>query len=161
MTVARKNRLNVLVGLVLISVVSIPTLTIVHADMDQPAFGPNFAPANAWLWLGFQLLIAFGFVLATLGLVRRIHWGYCVWSQAVLSLVILLAYIGWMRREDDYRRWPDPDDFSGPPEATWTGFLWLGLFWLVPGLLPLALRTLNRYLKARKSSPSAADPPHE
>lgn len=161
MTVMKRNRLNVLVGLLLISVVSIPTLTIICADMDQPTFGPNFAPANAWLWLAFQLLIVFGFGLATFGLIHRIHWGYCVWSQAVLSFLVLLAYLGWMRREDDYRRWPDPDDLSGPPEATWTGLLWLGLFWLVAGLLPLALRTISRYRETRKSSPSSSDPPQE
>jgi hypothetical protein len=152
MTPDKKHRLNVLVGVVLTCLVTLPTLTIVSGDARQPSFSAD----NAWFWLALQALLASGLAISTIGLVRKLHWGYFAWSQSVLSFLVLMIYIGWYRRELDYvKMGPDPEAIDqGPPIATWHGFAFLVLMWLVPGFLPLALMALGRWHKAR-NSPSA------
>lgn len=141
-------RRNLIVGLILTGIVTIPTLTIVSGDIHRPSFSPE----NAWFWLGLCCLLAFGFAISIIGLTRQIHWGHFVWAQAVLSFLVLMIYIGWYRRELDYAKMgPDPDAIDqGPPVATWQGFALLALVWLVAGFLPLALMQLRRRLAARK-----------
>jgi hypothetical protein len=148
MALNKKNRLNLLVGVALTGIVTLPTLTIVLGDARQPSFSPD----NAWAWLASLILLACGFAISTIGLMRTIHWGYFVWSQTILSFLVLILYIGWYRRELDYAKLgPDPDAIDqGPPVATWQGFLFLVLMWLIPGFLPLALMGMGRWYKARK-----------
>jgi hypothetical protein len=148
MVLAKKNRLNLLVGASLTCIVTLPTLTIVLGDSRQP----SFSSGNAWLWLALLILLACGLAISAIGLIRKVHWGYFVWSQAILSFLVLIFYIGWYRRELDYAKLgPDPDTIDqGPPMATVQGFLFLVLMWLIPGFLPLALMGLRKWRKERK-----------
>ena len=152
MVLAKKNRLNLIVGASLTCIVTLPTLTIVLGDARQA----SFSSGNAWLWLALLILLACGLAISAIGLIRKVHWGFFVWSQAILSFLVLIFYTGWYRRELDYAKLgPDPDAIDqGPPMATVQGFLFLILMWLAPGFLPLALIKLRRWLKSRKCSSS-------
>lgn len=145
-----KKRLNLLIGLTLTSIATLPTLMIVLDDARQPSFSPD----NAWFWLALLILLACGFVISMIGLKRKVHWGYFAWSQTILSFLVLILYVGWYRKELDYAKFgPDPDAIDkGPPVATWPGFLLIVLMWLIVGFLPLALIVLGRWRKARKCS---------
>jgi len=136
-----RNRLNFPIGFALISAVSIPVALFVFGDAG------NFSPPNAWLQLALLLWLACGFGASTIGLTRKVHWGYCAWSQIVLSFLVLLIYIGWVRRESDYRQLPNPDD-SAIPIASFTGLLWFVVIWLAAALLPVAIRTAARWIRA-------------
>jgi hypothetical protein len=148
MALTRKNRLNLLVGASLTCIVTLPTLAIVLGDARQP----SFSSGNAWLWLALLILLACGLAISAIGLIRKVHWGYFVWSQTILAFLVLIYYIGWYRRELDHAKLgPDPDTIDqGPPMATVQGFLFLVLMWLVPGFLPLALMWLRKWRKERK-----------
>ena len=87
-----------------------------------------------------------------IGLMRGIHWGHFVWSQSILSFLVLVTYVGWYRRELDYvKMGPDPDAVDkSPPVASLTGLLLVILFWLVPAFLPLVMVKLRMWLKGRR-----------
>jgi len=107
---------------------------------------PVFSPANAWFWLALVFVLAAGFVISTIGLLRRIPFGYFAWSQTVLSFLVTMVYLGWYRRELDYvKMGPDPDALNkGPPEASALGFLMLLLIGLAAALLPAAMMRLGK-----------------
>ena len=149
------NRLNLFIGLVLTSMISVPILALLSAEFQRPAFAPD----NAWLWIALLCLIPLGFAISLIGLRRRIHCGYFIWSQLIASILVSSIYIGWYRRELDYViMGPDPDAFDqSPPSATLSGFLILLLAWLAIGFLPLAIRSLVLRIRARKSSPRPDD----
>lgn len=144
----KQNRINLLIGLALTTIVTLPTLTIVFGDAKQPSFSSD----NAWLWLAMWTLLVCGLVISTIGLIRKVHWGYFVWSQTILSFLVLILFIGRYRSERDYAKFgPDPDEiYQGPPDASWLGFLLFVLMWLAVGFMPMALMKLWRRHKARK-----------
>lgn len=90
-----KNRLNLLVGLILTSIVTVPTLVTVSGDLRRPSFSPQ----NALSWLALCSLLALGLVVSLIGLLRGVHWGHFAWSQALLSFLVLIIYVGWYRRD--------------------------------------------------------------
>lgn len=145
----KKYHFNLLTGSVLTILVTLPTLVIVSGDARQP----SFSPANAWLWPALLVLLLCGLVISLFGLMRKLHWGYFLWSQATLSFWVLIIYLGRSRADRDYAGFgADPDaSFQGPPAALWYRFLFLVLVWVVIGFMPLILRTLWRWYKARKS----------
>lgn len=149
MNLDKKSRTNLLVGSTLTTLVTLPTLTIVFGDVKQPSFLPN----NAWLWLALWMLLLGGLFVSLIGLLRKIHWGYFLWSQTMLSFWVLIIYIGQYRADKDYVKFgPDPDAiYQGPPETSWLRLLFLILIWLVIGFLPLTIRSLWRGYKRRKS----------
>ncbi len=151
-----KNRLNLLIGLILTNVVTLPTLVTLVGDLRRPSFSPQ----NAWFWLALCCLLALGLVVSLIGLLRGVHWGHFAWSQAILSFLVFINYIGWYRRELDYARMgPDPDAiYQGPPVATWSGLLLLVMLWLLAGFLPLALWKLKGWVKARRNASKRAAP---
>jgi hypothetical protein len=140
---AIRNRLNFKIGLALISTASIIPAFLISGGSRY------FSAQNSWLWLAFLLLLASGFGLSTAGLTRKMHWGYCAWSQIVLSLLVLSSYVGWVRRESDYRHFPDPVA-NDIPIASFTGFLWLVSIWLAVALLPVAIGTAVRWIRAHQ-----------
>jgi hypothetical protein len=146
----KKNLINLFVGLVLTSILTLPTLMILLADARQPSFFPD----NAWLWLALLIFLVCGFVMSVIGLICKIHWGYFVWSQTILSYLVLILYLGWHRRQLDYAKFgSDPDAIhNGPPTATWNGFLFFVLMWLVVGLLPLGFMELKKWRKRRRDT---------
>jgi hypothetical protein len=143
-----RNRRNLVVGLALITLVSAPTLSLLLSEFRRPAFAAD----NRWLWLALACCLPLGFGLSAIGLRQRIHWGYFVWSQSVLAFLVSILYIGWYRRELDYMSMgPDPEAADqGPPVASVSGALILVLVWLVAGHLPLAIRALIQWFRARK-----------
>jgi hypothetical protein len=150
MTLAKKNRFNLLVGLVLITLVTLPTFVIVMSDASQP----TFLPVNAWLWPTLLFVLLGGWFVALFGLMRQVHWGHFLWSQTTLSFLVLVIYVGRSRTDRVYARFgPDPDAFvQGPPEADWSRVLLLFIVWMIVGFLPLVLRSLWKRYKARHSS---------
>jgi len=143
----RKGAVNLIVGLVLSGVVSVVPVNLLLYEANRQLFSPH----NAWLWLALLFLLAIGCAASLLLLLRTIHWAYCVWAQTVLSALVSLFYLGLMRREDSFRRYPDPDAYDQTaPTASVTGVLLLVLLWLVIGFMPLALSALIRWIRARK-----------
>jgi hypothetical protein len=140
---AISNRLNFLIGFGLISIVSTPAGLIVWGDTGK------FSPRNAWLQQAYLLLLVCGFVASMIGLARKAHWGYCAWSQIVLSYLLVAAYIGWIRRESNFRIYKG-EDGSPLPIATVPGVLRLALLWLVVALLPVAVRSAIRWIRNRR-----------
>ena len=57
-------------------------------------------------------------------------------------------YIGWIRRESDYRHSPDPEESA--PIATFAGLLRVVVIWLAVALLPFGARTAARWIRARR-----------
>lgn len=149
MALDKKNRFNLLIGSVLTTLVTLPTLVFVFGDAERPSFLPN----NAWLWPALWILLLCGLIISLFGLVRKVHWGYFLWSQTILSFLVLIIYVGRYRTDRDYARFgPDPDAIlQGPPEVSWARFLYLVLMWLVVGFMPVMLMRLWRRYKARKS----------
>lgn len=150
------NRLNLLVGIATTGLISAFAIGLLLNEYRRPVFTPD----NAWLWFSLLSLMPFGFVIALIGMLRRIGCGYFIWSQLVLSFLVSIIYIGWYRRELDYvKMGPGPDALDqGPPSATLSGFMILLLAWLLIGFLPLALRQLLRWYRARKA-PARKDVP--
>jgi len=126
-----------LIGLISVSVVSVPAFMLLATEFRRPAF----QLANAWFWIALLGLMAFGCTVSILGLMRGRHWGHFVWSQATLSFLVSMIYIGWYRRELDYAKMgPDPDAlYQGPPIASGQGFLILVLVWAVIAWSPRAM----------------------
>lgn len=149
MALDKKSRINLLIGSVLTTLVTLPTLVIVFGDAGQP----SFLPINAWLWPALWILLLCGLFISIAGLLRKVHWGYFLWSQTILSFLVLIIYVGRYRTDRDYARFgPDPDAIlQGPPEVSWVRFSLLVLTWLVVGFLPVILMSLWRRHKARKS----------
>lgn len=149
MALDKKNRINLLIGSALTTLVTLPTLVIVFGDVKQP----SFLPGNAWLWLAMWLLLLGGLCISMVGLIRKVHWGYFLWSQSILSFLVLILYIGRYRTDRDYAKFGhDPEAIhQGPPEASWVRFLYLVIMWLVVGFMPVILMGLWRRYKVRKS----------
>jgi len=150
MALDRKSRFNLLIGLVLTTLVTWPTFELLFAgDAKQPLF----LPINAWLWPALLILLLCGLLISLFGLMRKVHWGYFLWSQTTLSFWVLIIYLGRSRADRDYARsGADPDAiYQGPPEVLWYRFVFLVLVWLVIGFLPLVLMNLWTRHKARKS----------
>jgi hypothetical protein len=144
----KNNRRNLLFGLLLTGVVSLPALITVVGDSRKPSFSPE----NAWYWLALCCLPVLGFILSVIGLLRGIHWGHFAWSQSILSFLVMVAYVGWYRRELDFvKMGPDPDAIDkSPPMASSTGLLLVVVLWLVPGFLPLVVARFWKWHKARR-----------
>lgn len=144
---------NAILGFVLISAVSIPTLDLFIPGSDRLVF----LPENQWLWPTLLALLALGYVVAAIALLRHVHWAYCAWSQLTLSYLVLALMIGWMRREQGFalERAENPDY---PTAAGWAGILYLVLAWLALALLPFALRALGgrirRHVMRRRLPPA-------
>jgi hypothetical protein len=69
----------------------------------------------------------------------------------VVSFQVFTSYYGFLRSEDSFRRYPDPEALgSGVPTASWNGILTVVLIGLAIAYLPVAVRVLVRRLKARK-----------
>ncbi len=149
MALDRKNCINLLIGSVLVTMVTLPTLLIVFGDARQPSFLPN----NAWLWPALWILLLCGLFISMFGLIRNVHWGYFLWSQTILSLLVFVIYVGRYRSDRGYARFgPDPDSIlQGPPEVSWGRFLCLVLMWLLVGFMPVILMRLWRRHMVRKS----------
>lgn len=152
MALDKKNLSNLLIGSVLTILVSLPTFEFVFLD---DAKQPSFLPVNAWLWPTLLILLVCGLLVALFGLMRKVHWGYFLWSQTTLSFLVFIIYLGRSRADREYANYSaDPDaPFQGPPEVLWYRFAFLVLVWLVVGFLPLALRYLWKWHKARRSRP--------
>jgi hypothetical protein len=97
------------------------------------------------------VLLLCGFAIAFIGLKNKIHWGYLLWSQATLSLLVLVLYIGHFRRERDYaNHGPNLElESYGPPEASVEGFIFFVQLWLAIGFAPLAFKKLWVWLRKR------------
>jgi len=145
----RKIRFNLFVGSVLVTLVTLPTLVIVFGEARQPSFLPN----NAWLWPALLILLLSGLFVSLFGLMRKVHWGFFLWSQAILSFWVLIIYVGRYRADRDYLKFgSDPDAiYQGPPEASMAVLSLLTSVCLVVCFMPLALRYLWKRHKARKS----------
>ncbi|MRR51452.1 MAG: hypothetical protein EG825_11140 [Rhodocyclaceae bacterium] len=143
------NRLNLLVGIAATGLISAFAIDFLLNEYRRPAFSPD----NAWLWFSLLSLIPLGFIIALLGMLRRTGCGYFIWSQLVLAFLVSLVYFGWYRRELDYvKMGPDPEALDqGPPIATLFGLTFLLITWVLIGFMPLALRQLIRWYRARKS----------
>ncbi len=142
------HRLNIAIGILVTGALSFFAMSLLLGEYHRPVFSPQ----NTWLWLTLMTWIPLGFIVALIGLRRRINCGYFIWSQLVLCFLAISIYIGWHRRELDIRMGPNPDEFIQPsPEATFLGFLFLLFLWLVIGFFPLAIRQLGHWLCERKA----------
>lgn len=139
---AISNRFNFLIGFGLLSIVSTQAGLIVWGDAR------SFSPQNTWLQPALLILLACGLVASTIALTRKVHWGYCAWSQTVLSFLVLQMYIGWIRRENNFRVYKG-EDGSPFPIASFPGLLRLVLLWLAVALFPVAVKAAVRWIRAR------------
>lgn len=140
-------RLNLIIGVTITGLTSTLAMGLLLNEYQRPVF----SPANVWLWLGLLALMPFGFFIGLLGMLRRVGCGYFIWSQLILVILVSSIYIGLYRRELDYVKMPDPDALDQwPPTATLSGFTFLLLAWLLIGFLPLAVRQLVRWNRAKK-----------
>ena len=131
---------NAILGGVMISGVSIPTLGLFVSGSDRLLF----AAGNQWLWPAYLLLLAVGLCAAAIGLVRHVHWAYCAWSQLTLSYLVFAALIGRMRREQGFAYRIEDGTGDAAIAASWGDILWPALLWLALALLPFAVRALWR-----------------
>lgn len=154
----RKQGINFAVGLGLLVLVSLPPLELLRTDL--PRLYPS--PQNAWFGPVLLMLLG-GFAAASvILLLRGISLAYCAWAQSVISVLVFFTWYGFLRREDSFRHFqnfPDPDEIDRvAPMATWSGVLLLALAGVIIGFLPLALRAVLRWRKARgKPSAPAAE----
>lgn len=139
---------NAILGAVLVSAVSVPTLGLFVSGSDRLLF----AAENQWLWPAYLLLLAIGTCAAAIGLMRQVHWGYCAWSQLALSYLVFAALIGRMRREQGIAYRIEDGAGDAAIAASWADVLWPALIWLALALLPFAVRALWR---RRRRGPSA------
>lgn len=145
--IKQSNRFNFSIGLLLISLVSIPALMLMIGGHKNA----GFTPTNHWLWWAFVCTLVCGFTLSVVALWRETGWGYCTWFQAVIALVTLITYIGWWRRELDFIQGPhDPELGLVAPEASWPAYLVILIMALMAGLLPLGLKTFINVIKSHK-----------
>ena len=143
----KKSLAMLLVKIVLLGLVSVPPLFLLVEDSPRLFLSPH----NAWLGPTLLVLLGSGFALSVVLLLRTIPLGYCLWAQAVVSFQVFTSYYGFLRREDSFRRYPDPETLgSGVPTASWSGILSVVLIGLAIAYLPVAVRVLVRRLKARK-----------
>lgn len=149
MALDKKNRINLLIGLVLTLLVTLPTFVIVSGDAERP----SVLPINAWLWPALLVLLLCGLCISLFGLMRKVHWGFFLWSQTILSFWVMILYVGRYRADRDYVKFgPDPDAiYQGPPEASLAGLSLLTFVCLAVCFMPLASRSLWRWYKARKT----------
>lgn len=153
---AMKDTIRLLAGLMMLGLVSASPLGLLL--WSGPRMYP--APENSWITLAYLFLLGGGFGISAILLMRRVHLGYCVWAQAVLSFMIFIAYYGFLRREDSFRRYPDPEALERiAPAASWSGVLLLALSAIALGWLPLALKVLLRRL--RRDQNSSTDSPRD
>ena len=152
MALDKKNLINLIIGLVLTSLVTFPTFDFMYYSNSKQ---PSFLPVNAWLWPTLLILLLSGLLIALFGLLRKVHWGYFLWSQLTLSFWVFLLYLGRSRADRDFPNFRGDDDapLEGPPEVLWYRFAFLVLVWGVVGFLPLALRYLWKRYKLRRSRP--------
>jgi hypothetical protein len=144
--IEKSSRIKIGVGLLLICLVSLPTLLTMIGNHRNS----TFIPGNHWLWWAFLVVLACGYTLSVTALLRHVQWGYCVWFQTVISFMVLITYIGWWRREMDFIQGPhDPEISLAPPEALWSAYLVILLITLAVGLLPLAIRFMVRRARAK------------
>lgn len=145
-----KDLIKRLAGLLLLGLVSAAPLGLLL--LSEPRM--YLSPENSWLTLAYLLLLGGGFGICAILLLRQVHLGYCVWAQAVLSFMIFVAYYGFLRREDSFRRYPDPEALERmAPMASWSGVLLLTLGAIALGLLPLGLKVLLRRFRRHKNAP--------
>jgi len=140
---AISSRLNFFIGFGVVIIVSTFVGLIVWGDTGK------FSPQNAWLQQAFLFLLACGFIASTIALARKVHWVYCAWSQIVLSLLVLLTYIGWIRRESTFKVYKG-EDGDPLPIATVPSVLRLALLWLAVALIPVAVRSAIRWIRVRQ-----------
>lgn len=144
--IEKARRVNIGVGLLLVSLVSLPTLFTLIGNHRNA----SFIPGNHWLWWAFLVVLAFGYMLSVTALLSRIPWGYSVWFQTAISFMVLIAYIGWWKRETNFIQRPhDPESSPVPPEAMWSAYLVILLITLAVGLLPLAIKFGIRRIRAK------------
>lgn len=144
--IEKPSRVKIGVGLLWVSLVSLPTLLTMIGNHRNS----TFIPGNHWLWWAFLVVLVCGYILSVTALLRRVQWGYCVWFQTVISFMVLIVYIGWWRREMNFIQGPhDPELSPAPPEAMWSAYLVILLITLATGLLPLAIRFGVRWARAK------------
>lgn len=134
-----KDTIKRLAGLTVLGLVSAFPLSLLLRS------GPRMypAPENSWLAVAYLILLGGGFSIAAILVIRRVHLAYCVWAQAVLSFMIFVAYYGFLRREDSFRHYPDPDALERiAPAASWSDVMLVALSAIALGLFPLALKLL-------------------
>lgn len=145
--IEKGGRIRFGVGLLLVNLVSLPTLLMMVGNHRNS----TFIPSNHWLWWAFLGVLACGYTISVMALLRRVQWGYCVWLQMVLSFMVLVVYIGWWRREMNFIQGPrDPESSLASPEASWSAYLVILLIALAAGLLPLGIRSGVRWARAKR-----------
>lgn len=80
MTLVKNNRFNLIMGSVLTILVTLPTFVIGDAKDS------SFLPHNAWLWPSLLILLICGLLFSLFSLMNKVHWGFFLWSQSILSL---------------------------------------------------------------------------